>query len=47
MSVKASYKCLECGEIFENRVQAVIHHMLTKHENYAMIGSDIVMKVKS
>jgi len=43
----ADYRCLDCGEVFENKTQAIIHHMYTKHENYELIGSDLKMRVKS
>ena len=47
MNLEANYLCLECGQIFENRVQAVIHHMEEKHQNFQIIGTDFKMLVKS
>lgn len=47
MPLKASYRCLECGEIFENKIQAVIHSIETKHENYEMLGSGLIINIKS
>jgi len=47
MSVQASYMCLDCGDIFENQVQAVIHHLQEKHQNFQILGSDYKIKIKS
>jgi len=43
----ADYICLDCGEIFENKTQAIIHNIGTKHENYGLIGTELKIKVKS
>jgi len=43
----ADYTCLDCGEIFENKTEALLHHMLTKHENYELMGTGLKLKVKS
>lgn len=41
------YTCLECEEKFENREQALIHHVYnSKHEKYCLINTDITMHVK-
>lgn len=42
----ADYKCLECGEEFENEFQTVKHHQEIRHENFEMLGSEIKRKVK-
>ena len=39
--------CLECKEKFENKTQAHIHHIYTKHENYHLIDTDVDMTVKT
>jgi DNA-directed RNA polymerase subunit RPC12/RpoP len=45
--INAEYRCLDCGEIFDNRVQAIIHHMETKHQNFEVRGCGLKMTVKS
>jgi len=42
----ADYVCLECGETFDTRSQAIIHHIMTNHENFQLIGSDLKVHVK-
>lgn len=44
---KGSYQCLDCGEIFENRLQAMAHHHSTKHQNFELIGTDVKFTAKS
>ena len=46
-SIFGQYKCNDCGEIFENRIAAIKHHMETKHENFELIGCNIKTKMKS
>ncbi len=41
------YKCNECKEEFDNKFQALIHHVNTKHESYYLLNTDITMNVKS
>jgi DNA-directed RNA polymerase subunit RPC12/RpoP len=41
------YKCLDCEEIFDNKIEAVIHAVQTKHSNYQIVGLDIKMIVKA
>ncbi len=43
----ANYVCLDCGDVFQNRTQAILHHISTKHENYQLVGSDLKMTVRS
>ena len=47
MTSFGEYRCLDCGEVFENRVQALIHHVSTKHQNFELIGTDCKMIAKS
>jgi len=42
-----TYKCLDCGEIFENKALAMIHHVETKHQNFELMGTDVKMIIKS
>lgn len=42
----ADYRCVECGEIFQNRVQAIKHSIEWKHENFEIIGCDIKIRIK-
>lgn len=41
------YKCLDCGEEFENKIAAVIHAVATKHQNYDLVGTDVKLTVKA
>lgn len=43
----ADYQCKDCEEVFENKIQALIHHVATKHQNYDIMGTDVQMIVKS
>ena len=43
----ADYICLDCEEIFENKTEAIIHHINTKHENYELMGTNLKFKIKS
>lgn len=45
--IHGEYKCLDCGEIFENRIAAVKHHLETKHQNFELIACDIRVSIKS
>ena len=46
-SVFGEYRCMDCGEVFSNRIAAVKHHMETKHENFELVACDISIRIKS
>jgi len=41
------YKCLVCGELFEYKCMCAAHHLLTRHENFEIDGSDVKFKITS
>jgi hypothetical protein len=43
----ADYRCLECKEVFENKTQAIIHGIESKHQNYELVGTDAKLTVKA
>jgi DNA-directed RNA polymerase subunit RPC12/RpoP len=47
MTSHGEYKCLDCGDVFENRIQAALHHLNTKHQNYELVATGIKMNIKS
>ena len=44
--ITTDYVCLDCGDKFDTRSQMIIHHILTSHENFQLIGSDLKIHVK-
>lgn len=44
---KGDYICEHCGELFENKVQAVIHNMQTKHEDFELHETGVKLNINS
>ena len=42
-----TYKCKECDEEFEHKVNCITHHMLKKHEKFEILGSQIEINIKT
>lgn len=38
--IQGQYRCKECNEYFDSRIQACIHHFDSKHEEYELVGTD-------
>ena len=43
----AEYKCLDCGDKFENVIQCIVHLLRWKHEQYRLGDSDIIYVIKN
>lgn len=42
----SEYKCEECHEFLEHKVNCARHSIETKHENYWLIGTDVKVNIK-
>ena len=42
-----TYKCVECKEVIEYRACCTKHHLEEKHSKFELIGTDILLEIKS
>ena len=41
------YKCMDCGEEFEHKINCVNHHLHKKHEKFDLMETDIELNIKT